>query len=96
MLGFWGEGFLEEGDKVLLARELDIEVGPCGFSYANTVLILVKIEVIVALEFPCIEVEVKIDRLVVDFSREFEYFVLSLGENVGTISELSILLIEVF
>ena len=54
MLGFWSEGFLEEGDKVLLARELDIEVGPCGFSYANAVLILVKIEVIIALEFPCI------------------------------------------
>jgi hypothetical protein len=96
LLSFWGDGFLEEGDKVLLARELDIEVGPCGFSYANAVLILVKIEVIIALKFPCIEVEVKIDRLVVDFSREFEYFVLSLGENVGTISELSILLIEVF
>ena len=96
MLSFWSDGFLEEGGKVLLARELDIEVGPCGFSYANVVLILVKIEVIIALKFPCIEVEVKIDRLVVDFSREFEYFVLSLGENVGTISELSILLIEVF
>ena len=96
MLGFWSDGFLEESGKVLLARELDIEVGPCGFSYANAVLILVKIEVIVALEFPCIEVEVKSDRFVVDFSREFEYFVLSLGENVGTISELSILLTEVF
>jgi len=58
LLGFWSDGFLEEGDKVLLARELDIEVGPCGFSYANAVLILVKIEVIVALEFPCIEVEI--------------------------------------
>jgi len=96
LLGFWSDGFLEESGKVLFARELDIEVCPCGFSYANAVLILVKIEVIIALEFPCIEVEVKIDRLVVDFPREFEYFVLSLGENFGTISELSILLIEVF
>ena len=52
MLSFWGDGFLEEGGKVLLARELDIEVGPCGFSYANAVLILVKIEVVITLELP--------------------------------------------